>query len=452
MKKNQILIAEDEDIARDNLEHILNKDGYEVTSVENGAKAVQLLKGGEFDLVITDLRMPDIDGIQLLDIVKEKYPETEVLVITGYATVSSAVEAMQKGAYSYLPKPFKIEELRILVERALEKRSLFQEVNRLRQQVEESAFPKFVGQSAKIRELKETISQIAVVDCNILVFGETGTGKEMVARSIHALSPRKNERFMAINCASFNEELLGNELFGHEGGAFTGAKSTKKGLLEVADNGTFFLDEIGDMPLSMQAKLLRVLEERTVIRLGGTDEIPVNIRIIAATNKDLKVEVEEGSFRKDLYYRLNVVNLYIPPLSERKDDIPLLCYHFLHRHARAMNKSIEAISDEVLKILENYEFPGNVRELENIIERAVVMCDGDTLFEGHLPSDLKTQKISVSRLEHDDWITLEEREKEYIEQVLEHTEGNRTKAARILGIDRVSLWRKMKRYHLDAEE
>ncbi|MBU2513399.1 sigma-54 dependent transcriptional regulator [bacterium] len=451
MIKKKILIAEDEEIARDNLEHILKKDGYDAVAVENGMKAMQLLKQTEFDLVITDLKMPDINGIQLLEAVKDKHPETEVLVITGYATVATAVQAMQKGAYSYIPKPFKIDELRILVQRALEKRALFQEVGRLRLQIKESAFPTIIGQSSKMKALKESIAQIAAVDCNVLIFGETGTGKEMIARSIHNLSPRSKNRFMAINCASFTEELLGNELFGHEAGAFTGAKGSKKGLLEVADGGTFFLDEIGDMPLSMQAKLLRVLEERTLIKLGGTDEIPVNLRILAATNKDLKEEVENERFRKDLYYRLNVVNLIIPPLIDRKEDIPLLSYHFLELHKKAMDKKVESISDDVIRILENYEFPGNVRELENIIERAVVMCDGNTILVNHLPSDLKTPNINLTRMAGNEWLTLADNEKDYIEAVLKHTDGNKTKASQILGIDRVSLWRKLNRYNIETE-
>lgn len=447
--KNKILIAEDEDIARENLVHILQKDGYELTAVNNGLKAVQELEKNEFDLVITDLKMPKVDGMELLERIQRDYPQTEILIITGFATVASAVEAMQKGAYSYIPKPFKIEELRILVLRALEKRSLFQEVSRLRQQIKESSFPKFIGRSEKMRVLKETISQISVVDCNVLINGETGTGKEMVAKSIHNLSSRNNERFVAINCASFNEELLGNELFGHEDGAFTGAKGTKKGLLEAANGGTFFLDEIGDMPLAMQAKLLRVLEERTLIRVGGTDEISVNIRVLAATNKDLLMEVDNGTFRKDLYYRLNVVNLYIPPLVERKEDIALLAYHFLHEHSQAMKKNIQSIAKDALDLLELYKYPGNVRELENIIERAVVMCNGDTILTRHLPADIATGGLTVKRMEKEEWITLDEYEKDYIERVLEHTRGNKTQAAKVLGIDRVSLWRKLNRFHLE---
>jgi len=452
VNNKQILIAEDEEISRSNLEHVLKKEGYSLVAVENGSEAVRQLQEVQFDLVITDLKMPDIDGMTLLDIIKQNHPETEVLMITGFATVSNAVEAMHRGAYSYLPKPYKIDELRILVKRALEKRYLNQEVHRLRSQLKETSFPKFIGQSPEIKALKETISQIAAVDCNVLIYGETGTGKELVARSIHNLSSRGKERFMAINCASFNEELLGNELFGHESGAFTGAKGIKKGLLEAATGGTFFLDEIGDMPLPMQAKLLRVLEDRTLIRLGGTEEIPVDIRILGATHHDLAIQVETENFRKDLYYRLNVVNLRIPALSDRKEDTPLLAYYFLNRHKESMNKQIDTISDDVLQILESYEFPGNVRELENIIERAVVMCGGDTIQVAHLPDDLKMQRVNVKRLEGETWGSLSDHERAYIEQVLAFTKGNKTKAAEVLGIDRVSLWRKIKRYRLESAE
>ncbi len=447
----QILIVEDEEIARENLVYILNAEGYDTVAVENGRKALKALVTETFDLVITDLRMPDIDGMEILTTIRKSYPETETLLVTGYATVSSAVEAMHKGAYYYLPKPFKTDELKILIQRALEKRYLAQEVIRLKAQLDEQSAPLIIGQSRNIQTLRETISQISAVDCNVLILGETGTGKELIARSIHHASPRHEKRFMAVNCASFSEELLGNELFGHESGAYTGAKGTKKGLFETADGGTFFLDEIGDMPLSMQVKLLRVLEDKRIMRLGGVKEIPIDVRILAATNKDLKAAVEADSFRRDLFYRLNVVTLNAPALSERKEDIPLLSHFFLKRLSNAMNKPVEKISDEVMQILGNYEFPGNVRELENIIERAVVMCRGDIIQITDLPSDLQVPGVDVKRFSQTGWTTLAEHERDYISRVLETTEGNKTKAADILGIDRVSLWRKLKRFQIDRD-
>ncbi|MGA7878068.1 MAG: sigma-54 dependent transcriptional regulator [Desulfoferrobacter sp.] len=452
MKPAQILIVDDELIARENLEHVLRKEGYEVVAEESGAAALAILKKREFDLVMTDLRMQQVDGMQILERTKKLYPDTEIIMITGYATVTSAVEAMQKGAYHYLPKPYKIDEVRILVRQALEKRSLLREVAELRQQVRsQKGLPLLIGKSPKMIGLTKTIAQIAPTDCNIMITGETGTGKELVARSIHYLSNRAERRFLAINCGAFSEELLANELFGHEKEAFTGARGIKKGLLEVASGGTIFLDEVGEMPTTMQVKLLRVVQERTMLRVGGTDEIPIDIRIIAATNKNLKKEIEQGSFRQDLYYRLNVISLHVPPLAERKDDIPLLCYHFLNKFSKSQGKKIDKISDEVIEILLSYEFPGNIRELENIMERAVALADGSIIELRHLPMDLQQVKfVRLKRQQAQRLVTLEENEKEYIMWVLDQVSDNKTKAAEILGIDRVSLWRKLKRY--DGED
>jgi DNA-binding NtrC family response regulator len=448
MDPARILIADDERIARENLDYVLRKEGYEIVCAEHGQAAVREIEKGEFDLVMTDLRMQPVDGMQVLQRAKELYPDTEVIVITGYATVSSAVEAMQKGAYFYIPKPFKIEEVRLLVRQALEKRSLRREVTELKRQIEaRTEVPLLMGKSPEMESLKRTIEQIAPTDCNVLILGETGTGKELVAKTVHQLSARAKKRFLAINCGAFNEELLANELFGHEKEAFTGARGIRKGLLEVAHGGTILLDEIGDMPLSMQVKLLRVLQERTFMRVGGTDEIPVDIRVLAATNKDLKREVEHGAFRQDLFYRINVITLNVPPLAERKDDILILSLHFLQKHSHAMGKSIEAISDEAIEALMTYEFPGNVRELENIIERAVTLSGGDTIELHHLPMDFQERSRQVHRPRRG-FLTLEENEREYIEWVLRQVSDNKTKAAEILGIDRVSLWRKLKRYNI----
>ncbi len=449
MNSGRILVVDDEPIARENLEFILRKEGYDTLAVDSGASAFKELEKGEFDLVLTDLRMRQIDGMQVLERTKELYPDTEVIVITGYATVATAVEAMQKGAYHYLAKPYKNEEVRILVKKALEKRDLRLEVQELKREVQShKGVPLLIGKNAKIEALRQTIAQIAPTDCNVLVLGETGTGKELVAKAIHHLSTRADKRFLAINCGAFTEELLANELFGHEKEAFTGARGVKKGLLEVAPGGTIFLDEIGDMPLSMQVKLLRVIQEKTMMRVGGTHEIPVDIRILAATNKNLRQEVERGTFRQDLYYRLNVVTLEVPPLAERRDDIPLLSQHFLRKFAGAQEKPVDKISREVMDVLMNYEFPGNVRELENIIERAVTLCTGSTIELRHLAPDLQQRQFQVRRRQRQDFLTLEDNEREYIDWVLEQVEGNKTRAAEILGIDRVSLWRKLKRFEM----
>ena len=300
--------------------------------------------------------------------------------------------------------------------------------------------------------LKQTIEQIAPSDATVLILGETGTGKELVAKAIHHLSLRAEKRFLAINCGAFSEELLANELFGHEREAFTGARGVKKGLLEVATGGTVLLDEIGEMPASMQVKLLRVLQEKTLMRVGATSEIPVDIRVLAATNKDLKGEVERGAFRQDLYYRINVVTLQVPPLVERQDDIPLLCLHFLRKYAEAQGKAVDKIAPEVMQVLLHYEFPGNIRELENIMERAVTLCAGGVIEMQHLPLDFQQPHMfQVQRHQKREFHSLEENEKEYISWVVKQVNGNKTKAAEILGIDRVSLWRKLKRYDLNEE-
>jgi DNA-binding NtrC family response regulator len=451
MKRSSILIVEDELIARENLDHVLKKEGYETVAVDSGLQAHKELERQEFDLVMTDLRMQQVDGLQVLERTKELYPDTEVIVITGFATVSTAVEAMQKGAYHYLPKPYKIEEVRILVRKALEKRWLRLEVTELKRQVQsQRSVPFLVGKSPRIEVLKKTIEQIAPTDATVLILGETGTGKELVAKAIHHLSPRVEKRFLAINCGAFSEELLANELFGHEKEAFTGARGVKKGLLEAASGGTVFLDEIGDMPTSMQVKLLRVLQEKKLIRVGGTTEIPVDIRVLAATNKDLKGEVERGAFRQDLYYRINVVTLQVPTLAERVDDIPLLCQHFLQKFAEVQGKQIDKIDPDVMELLLEYEFPGNIRELENIMERAVTLCAGDVIAMEHLPLDFQQPHFQVQRHARKEFHTLEENEKEYIAWVVKQVNGNKTRAAEILGIDRVSLWRKLKRYELNG--
>lgn len=449
MTKGRILVVDDEQIARENLEYILKKEGYEVVSVDSGVTALKKLSTAEFDLVLTDLKMKLVDGMEVLVKTKELYPNTEVVMITAYATVKTAIEAMQKGAYHYIPKPYKVDEARMIVKRALERKQLKDELRDLKQYVTDKpeASP-IIGKSNKMQELLKMVTQIAPTDCSVLIFGETGTGKELIARTIHHQSNRKNERFLAFNCGAFTEELIANELFGHEKAAFTGATSTKIGLIETATGGTVFLDEIGDMPPSMQVKLLRVIEEKSLLRVGGTQPITVDIRIVAATNKDLHKEVKTGRFRQDLFYRLNVISLHIPPLTERKDDIPLLAYHFLNQYARAQGKQIDGFSNEALETLTNYQFPGNVRELENIIERAVALCNGQSISPKHLPQELESFSFKVYRHPGRRIPTLEENEREYIKWVLKNVNGNKSAAAETLGIDRVSLWRKLKRWGL----
>ena len=452
MNKSRILVVDDEAIARENLEHILRKDGYDVVTADSGITALKKLANTEFDLVMTDLKMKQVDGMEVLARTKEQYPDTEVVMLTAFATLATAVEAMQKGAYHYIPKPYKIDEVRMIAKRALEKKALKDEIRVLKRDAHRGeGIPFIKGKSSKIQELVELVGQVAPADCNVLIFGETGTGKELFARAIHHQSGRAGERFLAFNCGAFTEELLTNELFGHEKDAFTGATTTKIGLLEAANRGTVFLDEIGDMPASMQVKLLRVIEEKSLLRVGGTQPIKVDIRIVAATNKDLKREVETGGFRKDLFYRLNVVSLYLPPLAERRDDVPLLAHHFLARYAEEQGKSIEVFSDEAMQVLINYEYPGNIRELENIVERAVVLCNGGEILAKHLPQELGQYTLKVYRQSGQRFPTLEENEVEYVGWVLKQVDGNKTKAAEILGIDRVSLWRKLKRWGMEED-
>jgi len=452
MNKSRILVVDDEAIARENLEHILRKDGYDVTTADSGISALRKLSNTEFDLVMTDLKMKQVDGMEVLARTKEQHPDTEVVMLTAYATVSTAIEAMRKGAYHYIPKPYKIDEVRMIAKRALEKKGLKDELRVLKRDCYRAVgIPFIIGKNRKMQELVELVGQIAPTDCNVLIFGETGTGKELFARAIHYQSGRAEERFLAFNCGAFTEELLANELFGHEKDAFTGATTTKIGLLEAANRGTVFLDEIGDMPASMQVKLLRVIEERSLLRVGGTQAIKVDIRLIAATNKDLNKEVETGGFRKDLFYRLNVVRLHLPPLAERRDDVPLLAHHFLGRYAEAQGRSIKGFSDEAMEVLMNYEYPGNIRELVNIVERAVVLCNEEEILAKHLPQELGQYTLKVYRQSSRQFPTLEENEVEYVSWILKQVDGNKTRAAEILGIDRVSLWRKLKRWGFDED-
>ncbi len=451
MKTPHILVVDDESIARENLAYILRKEGYEVACAENGEAALKALEVSEFDLVMTDLRMQAVDGMQVLETAKRCQPPPEVILITGFATVATAVEAMRRGAFFYVSKPYQIDEVRILVQQALEKRSLRQEVQELKQQVQvRTPPPILIGISPKMENLKKSIQQIAPTDCAVVILGETGTGKELVARMIHHLSPRAANRFLAVNCGAFNEELLSNELFGHEKEAFTGARGVKKGLLETVQGGTILLDEIAEMPLAMQIKLLRVLQEKRLLRVGGTTEIPVDIRVLAATNKNLKEEVEKGAFRHDLYFRLSVMTLLVPPLSERRSDIPLLGRHVLEKFSPGRPKPVTGIDDAVLQVLAEYEFPGNVRELENIMERAAALTKEQQIALEDLPPDLQQRRILLKRGPSTrEFLTLEENEREYIGWILKQVNDNKTRAAEILGIDRVSLWRKLRRYRLE---
>jgi len=450
-RRPRLLIVEDDPLARRNLEHILIRgDNYDIETAEGGLEALDRLAQRPYDLVLTDLRMDQVDGMQVLEEVKKRHPFTEVIMLTAFASVDSAIEAMKRGAFHYIAKPYKIDEVRAQVNHALENKKLKEEVRELRRNLRaREGFDFIIGQHPRIQELKKTVEQIAPADCNVLIVGQTGTGKELFARALHQASARAENRFVAFNCAAFTEELLASELFGHQKGAFTGAITTKPGLFELADGGTVFLDEVGDMPASMQVKLLRVIQEKVITRVGGTQEIEVDVRLVAATNRDLKELVQAGRFRSDLYYRLNVVCLELPSLKEHRDDIPLLANHFLKKHAARQGKPIAGIDPETMALLMDYDFPGNIRELENLIERAVTLSRQETIGPTDLPEEVRRKALATAPQGRTDLLNLEEMECQHIKQALLMTGGNKTKAAQILGIDRVSLWRKIKKYGLE---
>jgi DNA-binding NtrC family response regulator len=448
-KKARLLVVDDEPIALRNLERVLAKDGYEVSTASSGQSALRQLRARAVDVVLTDLRMEKIDGLHVLRRCKEIDPDVEVILVTGYAAIETAIAAMKEGAYHYLAKPFKLDEVRKVVGEAVEKVALKRENRRLRENIESlTDRVEIVTQDPGMLRLLDTARDVTATDCNILVTGESGTGKELVARYIHRHSRRSAGVFLAINCGAFTEELLTSELFGHEKGAFTGAVARKKGLIEMADGGTLFLDEITEMSPAMQVRLLRVLQEREFIRVGGTEPVRVDVRFVAATNRNIKEAIASGDFRPDLYYRLNVVTLALPPLAERRDDIPMLAHFFLKRCSERMGRKVESISEEVMHLLSGYEFPGNVRELENVIERGVALAKGDVLEVAYLPEDLRRMSLKVFRREDGRIPSLDDQERAYIQWVLKEVDGNRSRAAAILGIDRVSLWRKLKRYHI----
>jgi len=451
-RPGHILIVDDEATAVNNLAHVCRKEGHEVTTRTTGMGAIEALENSRFDVVLTDLKMEKVDGMAILKRARELDPETAVVLITGYATLDSAVEAMKAGAFHYIAKPFRLDEVREVVRNALELVNLKRENRQLKEQLTSSrSGPSIITKDAVMQRLLGTARQIASTDTNVLITGESGTGKELLARFIHAHSNRGEKLFQAVNCGALQEDLLANELFGHEKGAYTGANEAREGLIEAANGGTLFLDEIAEMSLGMQVKLLRVIQEREVQRLGSTRAITVDIRLITATHRDLLNEVAAGRFRQDLFYRLDVVGLHLPPLAQRRDDIPLLAFYFLRKHAAQMNRSVEDIDPAAMGVLLDYEYPGNIRELENIVERGVALARERELTIADLPATLAERAVHVVRKKAGRLPTLAEREADYIRYVLERSGENRTRAAKVLGIDRVSLWRKLKKYGMEEE-
>jgi len=447
----RVAVVDDEEPVRRNLKKALEAEGYEVETFGVARLFWERMVNQPFNLAILDVMLPDTDGIELLTRLKSRYEETEAIVITGYGSIDSAVEAIKKGAYHYVTKPFKLTDICLLSKGAKEKIDLREKNRHLKESLAGHEFLKgFIGTTPAMQEIFAMIKKVAAVNCNVLLQGESGTGKEMVARSIHALSPRKDRPFVSFNCGGFTEELICNELFGHEKGAFTGATLSKIGLIESAAGGTVFLDEVGEMPQSMQVRLLHVIQEKRIIRVGGTRAIDLDIRIIAASNKDIKKAAFEGYFREDLFYRLNVVTLYLPPLAERKEDIPLLVSRFIEKYSRPFGKKVRRLSAPALEILMHYNFPGNVRELENIIQRAVALAEGEVIRPKDLPTDL--QGLEFDSFEGEGLSTLEEMERQHIARVLEKTGHNKALSSKILNLPRTTLWRKMKKYGLHLKD
>lgn len=456
--KSRILVVDDEESIREFLEIMLKKEGYEVTLAEDGQKAKDLLAKKTFDMIISDLQMPQVTGIELLKFVKETYPEIVFMLITAFGTTETAVEAMKMGAYDYLTKPFKIDEVRLNIHNALRSRNLEVENRSLKKElVKEYSFQNMVGNSQTMHAIYDMVKRVSQTPTNVLITGESGTGKEVVAKAIHYNGPLKDRPFITVNCGAIPENLMESEMFGHKKGSFTGAISDKSGLFEVADTGTLFLDEVGELPLTIQVKLLRAIQERVIRRVGATDDNKVEVRIIAATNRNLEEMVAKGTFRQDLFYRLNVINIKTPGLRERRDDIPLLANHFLKKYNERLNKNIGAISTEAMEILKKYDYPGNVRELENMIERTVALESGATILPESLPPMVNTSSgrkmASSNEIEiGDDGVDLDkvmgQIEKELLVKAIHSANGIKKRAAKLLHISFRSMRYRIEKYNL----
>lgn len=444
----RVAIVDDEPVVCKRLSQALAKEGYTVEAFVSARSFLEAMIERPFDVVFSDMLLPDMNGLELLPKIKGLRAETEVIIVTGHGTISTAIEAMREGAFHYVTKPVNFTEIRTLARHAQEKIAMRMENTRLREALlGANGLSSIVGNSPAMQNLFALIRKVAPVDCNVLIQGDSGTGKALVALALHHLSPRRNQPFVTFNCGGFTEELISSELFGYEKGAFTGAANAKVGLLEAATGGTVFLDEVGEMPLAMQVRLLHVLQERRILRVGGTRPIDLNIRIIAATNRDLKTEVEKGNFREDLFFRLNVVSTTLPRLADRREDIPLLVRHFIEKYRLAFRKQVYDLDDQALAALVGYSFPGNVRELENIIERAVALADGETISLADLPEDIR--RLEFDTLEGDGLPTLAEMERRYVIKILEKTGYNKKLAAEVLGMPRTTLWRKLKEYGVE---
>lgn len=460
--KPRILVVDDEESIREFLEIMLKKEGYEVTCVEDGQKAKDILVKKSFDMVISDLQMPHVTGIELLKYVKESYPDLVFMLITAFGSTESAVEAMKMGAYDYLTKPFKIDEVRINIQNALRTKNLEVENKVLKKELtKEYSFQNLVGNSEPMHRIFDLIKRVSQTPTNILITGESGTGKEVIAKAIHYNGLLKEKPFVTINCGAIPEQLMESEMFGHKKGSFTGAVNDKVGLFEVADGGTLFLDEVGELPVTIQVKLLRAIQERVIRRVGATEDIKVDVRICAATNRDLEEMVKSGGFRQDLFYRLNVINIKAPSLRERSEDIPLLANHFLNKYNERLNKNISGISAEAMEMMKKYQYPGNVRELENIIERTVALEGGATILPESLPPFVNTPSGRKMASSHeieigDDGIDLDkvmgQIEKELLVKAIHASNGIKKRAAKLLHITFRSMRYRVEKYGLGSAD
>jgi two-component system response regulator AtoC len=445
---SRILVVDDEEAVRAGIAQVLSRRQLTVATAADATAALTILAREPWDIILLDIKLPDINGIEFLRLLRHDFPETEVIMITGYPTIQGAVECIKLGALDYLVKPFRIDELETVVEKAREQ--LSQKSRQRRPESEEAGelgLDFIIGASPAMRQVYAKIRRAAPSDSTVLLTGESGTGKELVARAIHLLSPRKDNEFVAVDCSALVETLLESELFGHVKGSFTGALQTKHGLFELANHGTFFFDEITNLSLNIQAKLLRVIQEREFMQVGSQKRIKLDIRIIASSNRDLKEAIKAGTFREDLFYRLSVIPIHLPPLRERNGDIPRLVEHFLRKYSEKGNREVTGIAPKAMKLLEAYAWPGNVRELEHTIERIVILEDGDEVTPEHLPSFI-TQRQGEFQVFSEENYTLEELEKRYIQFILRRTRGRRQDAARILGINRKTLSHKIEKFNL----
>jgi len=455
-EKGRVIVVDDEPGMREFLEIMLQKDGYYVQTSGDGRNAIDIIEKENFDLAIIDVQMPSMNGLDLLRRMSDTSPDTTVVMVTAFASHESAIEAMKLGAYDYITKPFKIDEIKLVIKKALEKKRLVHENTRLKRELESKfGFGNIIGRSPSILQVFELIKRVAELKVNVLITGESGSGKELVARAIHYGSERAHGSFVPVNCGAFPETLIESELFGYKKGAFTGAAKDKKGLFEESDKGTIFLDEIADLPLHLQVKLLRVIEERKNRPLGSTESVPIDLRVIAATNKILEEEITKGNFREDLFYRLNVIKIHLPPLRERREDISPLAIHFVNKYSEEMGKEIRGISPKALETLEQYDYPGNIRELENIIARSVALESTNIIREETLPAlvsgkdyfELETNFSTETNLDN----MLGSIEKKMIEKALTLTGGNKTEAARRLGITLRSLRYRIIKHEMGSE-